>query len=87
VLACAEGLDHQTVARRVRVAPATVGRWRRRFLAARVAGLMDDPRPGAPRQITDAQVEAVIVRTLERTPKGPPTGARATWPRPWGSVI
>lgn len=70
VLACAEGFDNQTVARRVRVAPATVGRWRRRFLAARVVGLMDDPRPGAPRQITDAQVEDVIVRTLESTPKG-----------------
>jgi transposase len=70
VLACAAGLDNTTVARRVRVAPATVGKWRRRFLEVRVAGLMDEPRPGAPRQITDEQVEDVIVRTLESTPKG-----------------
>ena len=70
VLACAEGLDNKTVARRVRVAPATVGKWRRRFVEDRVAGLMDEPRPGAPRQITDEQIEDVIVRTLESTPKG-----------------
>lgn len=70
VLACAAGQDNQTVARRVRVAPATVGKWRRRFLEDRVAGLLDEPRPGAPRQITDEQIEDVIVRTLERTPEG-----------------
>ena len=70
VLACAAGQDNTTVARRVRVAPATIGKWRRRFVADRVAGLMDEPRPGAPRQITDARIEAVIVRTLESTPRG-----------------
>src|SRR3990170_4201427 len=70
VLACAAGQDNKTVARRVRVAPATVGKWRRRFLDDRVAGLMDEPRPGAPRQIMDKQIEDVIVRTLESTPKG-----------------
>lgn len=70
VLACAAGADNQTVARRHRVAPATVGTWRRRFLTTRVAGLYDEPRPGAPRTITDAQVEDVVIRTLETTPKG-----------------
>jgi transposase len=70
VLACAAGLDNRTVARRVRVAPSTVGTWRRRFVAERVTGLMDEPRPGAPRQITDEQIEDVIVRTLETTPQG-----------------
>ncbi len=70
ILACAGGQDHTPVARRVPVAPATVGKWRRRFLEARVAGLLDEPRPGAPRQITDQQIEDVIVRTLERTPQG-----------------
>ncbi len=70
ILACAAGQDNTTVARRVRVAPATVGRWRRRFVEDRVAGLMDEPRPGAPRQVTDDHVEDVIVRTLESTPEG-----------------
>jgi transposase len=70
ILACAAGQDNQSVARRMRVAPATVGKWRRRFLTARVVGLMDEPRPGAPRQITDEQVEEVVVRTLETTPEG-----------------
>ncbi|MDP2958666.1 MAG: IS630 family transposase [Longimicrobiales bacterium] len=70
ILACAAGHDNKTVARRVRVAPATVGKWRRRFIEDRVAGLLDELRPGAPRQISDEQIEDVIVRTLESTPKG-----------------
>ena len=70
VLACADDRDNKAVARRLRMAPATVGKWRHRFIAHRVAGLFDEPRPGAPRRITDAQIEAVIVRTLETTPRG-----------------
>jgi transposase len=70
VLACAEGRDNTTVARRVRMSPTTVCKWRARFVQDRVAGLFDEPRPGTPRQIDDAQIEAVIVRTLETTPRG-----------------
>jgi transposase len=70
VLACADGADNKTVARRLRVAPATVGVWRARFVEGRVDGLYDEPRPGAPRQITDEQIEGVIIRTLETTPVG-----------------
>jgi transposase len=70
VLACAEGHDNQTVARKLRVTPATVGKWRCRFVQARLAGLYDEPRPGAPRTITDDHVEQVVVRTLETTPRG-----------------
>jgi transposase len=70
VLACAAGHDNKMVARRVRATPATVGKWRGRFVEHRLAGLLDEPRPGAPRQITDVQIEDVIVRTLESTPRG-----------------
>ena len=70
VLACARGLDNQTVAKKLRVSPQMVGRWRARFVTRRVDGLLDEPRPGAPRTITDDTVEAVIVRTLETTPDG-----------------
>ena len=70
VLACAAGHDNKAVARKVRVAPATVGKWRRRFLEQRMAGLYDEPRPGAPRKITDKQIEDVIVQTLESKPRG-----------------
>jgi transposase len=70
VLACAEGVDNSTVARRLRMSPTTVSKWRARFIVDRVAGLFDEPRPGAPRHIEDAKIEEVIVRTLETTPRG-----------------
>jgi len=70
VLRCAEGVADSTVARRQRTSNATVGKWRKRFIARRLAGLYDEPRVGAPRTISDAAVEAVIVKTLETTPTG-----------------
>jgi transposase len=70
VLACAEELNNRTVARKVRVSPGMVGKWRARFLKSRLEGLYDEPRPGAPRSVSDAQVEQVIIKTLESTPRG-----------------
>lgn len=70
VLACAGGLDNKSVAKKLRLTPQTVGRWRGRFVRDRIDGLHDEPRPGAPRTVTDAQVEAVVIRTLETTPRG-----------------
>jgi transposase len=70
VLACGEGLDNKQVAVRLRVNRATVGKWRERFLDGRLEGLVDEPRPGAPRSITDAKVEEVVTKTLETKPKG-----------------
>ena len=69
VLACAEGGNNVEVGARLGVSRHTVGKWRNRFMAHRLDGLNDDPRPGAPRQIGDDAVEAVIVKTLEETPK------------------
>jgi transposase len=68
VLECARGADSVTVAAKLDVHPATVGKWRRRFLERRLDGLVDEPRPGAPRTIDDDDVERVIVRTLEDKP-------------------
>jgi transposase len=68
VLACAEGASNVEVATRLGVSLPTVGKWRSRFLARRLEGLHDEPRPGAARTITDEQVERVIVTTLEETP-------------------
>src|SRR3984893_16379401 len=70
VLACGEGRDNKTVARKVRASLGMVGKWRSRFLQARLEGLYDEPRPGAPRQGSDAQVEQVVIQTLESTPRG-----------------
>jgi transposase len=68
VLACAEGAPNKAVAARLQVDPATVGKWRQRFLEHRLDGLRDEPRSGAPRTIEDARIERVIVRTLESVP-------------------
>ena len=70
VLGCAEGLDNQSVARKLRCSVGMVGKWRARFLKARLEGLYDEPRPGAPRTVSDAQVEQVVIQTLESTPRG-----------------
>ena len=69
VLACAAGVTNADVSTQVRVTRQTVGRWRARFLKKRLDGLLDEPRPGAPRKITDAHVERVITMTLESTPQ------------------
>jgi transposase len=70
VLACAEGDDNKIVAKRLRMSQTTVCKWRGRFLRHRLDGLYDEPRPGTPRRISDEQIEQVIVRTLEETPRG-----------------
>ena len=68
VLACAEGAMNIEVAERLQVRPQTVAKWRGRFVRNRLEGLSDEPRPGAPRTITDERVEKVIVKTLEEAP-------------------
>ena len=68
VLGCAAGLTNGAVADRERVTRPTVGRWRQRFVDGRCAGLLDEPKPGAPRQITDTMVEHALTTTLETTP-------------------
>jgi transposase len=70
ILACADGLENKAVSHRLGVHAMTVGKWRRRFLAQRVEGLRDEPRPGTPRIIEDRRIEAVITRTLESQPDG-----------------
>ena len=69
VLACADEPSNKAVAARVGACAATVGTWRARFVARRLDGLTDEPRPGAPRTVTDADVERVVTRTLETKPK------------------
>ena len=68
VLAAAAGATNQEIAARLGCNPSTVGKWRRRFAEERLDGLHDEPRPGRPRSITDAEVERVIVKTLEEAP-------------------
>lgn len=68
ILLCAKELSNNEVAKRVGVWPQTVTKWRKRFCQSRLEGLVDEPRPGAPRKITDKDVERVIAQTLEKKP-------------------
>src|SRR3954466_11060338 len=70
VLACAEGLSNHSVSRKLRCSLGMVGKWRARFLKGRLEALYDEPRPGTPRTVSDAQVEQVVIQTLETTPRG-----------------
>ena len=68
VLGCEEGWANGAVAKKLQVTGATVCKWRECFRVSRLEGLLDEPRPGAPRSITDGQVEEVITKTLESMP-------------------
>ena len=77
VLEAAAGLDNKQVAAKLGLTPATVGKWRARFVELRLDGLSDDPRPGRPPSITVEQVEDVVVATLETTPRNATHWSRA----------
>jgi transposase len=69
VLSCAAATN-SSVANSLRTTNQTVGKWRKRLIEKRLDGLYDEPRVGAPRTISDDEVEAVIIKTLESKPKG-----------------
>ena len=73
-----EGTDSKVVAAQLNCAEATVGKWRRRFVAERLDGLVDKPRPGRPPSISIEAVEQVVVATLEETPKNATHWSRAS---------
>ncbi len=69
VLLCASGMQNIDVAETLGVSNQMVGKWRKRFIDQRIDGLLDEPRPGAPRRVSDEEIEQVVVRTLETTPR------------------
>jgi len=73
VLQCRRGHSNRDVARRLGITVQTVCKWRQRFVAERLRGLLDQPRSGAPRSISDELVEAVLAKTLHEQP---PDGER-----------
>lgn len=69
ILESTTGKSNTEVARRLRITKQMVGKWRTRFLEKRLDGLLDEPRPGTPRRLSDVEVERVLTMTLESTPK------------------
>jgi transposase len=69
ILACAEGQPNKVVAKHVGVTQQTVSKWRTRFISKGLEGLWDEPRPGTPRKVSDADVEKVLTTTLESLPR------------------
>ena len=70
VLRAAEGLSNTAIAAELGIAKHTVGKWRERFARLRTDGLLDEPRPGAPRRVGDEQIAALVDRTLSERPEG-----------------
>lgn len=70
ILGCASGLSNKEVAAKLKTTGFTVGFWRNRFIRGGVEALGDEPRPGAPRKVTDDAVEAVVRKTMESSPRG-----------------
>lgn len=69
VLLAAQGVENKDIATELKASQNTVGKWRKRFALYRIDGLLDEPRPGAPRQIGDDEVADVVRRTLETSPR------------------
>ena len=69
VLAAAGGMSNTAIADKLDIHISSARKWRTRFVAQRLEGLLDEPRPGRPRTVVDEQVEAVITATLETTPR------------------
>jgi len=84
ILGCAAGNTHTAVARERRVTQPTVGKWRRRFVTKRLDGWLDEPRPSAPRTVTDAAVARVVTLTLATAPRAATHGSPRARARPGG---
>lgn len=73
ILSCADGRSNTETAGELQVTQQTVGKWRQRFVDKRLPGLVDEPRPGTPRRLSNADVQRVLSMTLESAPQNAPT--------------
>lgn len=84
VLKAAEGMSNLRIAEKLETSRATVAKWRDRFSAKRLDGLLDEPRPGRPREIGDDKVEEIVERTLHSRPRGATHWSRRTLAKEMG---
>ena len=87
VLLASDGLNNCAIAEKLDVSRRTVGLWRSRFAARRLAGLDDEPRPGAPRTIGDDKIAEVVTRTLETMPEDATHWSRRSMARATGVSV
>ena len=87
VLLAADGLNNCAIAEKLDVSRRTVGLWRSRFAERRLAGLDDEPRPGAPRKIGDDKIAEVVTRTLETVPEDATHWSRRSMARATGVSV
>ena len=78
VLLAADGMTNLAIAERWGITRVTVATWRGRFAAGRLDGLVDEPRPGAPRKIGDEKIAEVVTTTLETMPAAATLAATAS---------
>ena len=81
VLSCGQGTSNSEGAQKLRITGATVGKWRERFRKSGLDGLLDEPRVGTPRRITDRQIEEGLPKHWNRCPPTARTGVLGLWPR------
>ena len=70
VLLAAAGFSNAAISRQLGCRAPVVGKWRRRFAAAGIAGLGDQPRRGRPVEVTDALTQKVVLTACRQPPKG-----------------
>src|SRR3970282_938953 len=70
ILLASEGKESKDIALKVGTREATITKWRNRFIANRIIGLQDEPRPGKPHEYTSEDEKRILGVLDKKPPKG-----------------